>query len=405
MNFNLKKSQEELGLIHDAAMKLVTDSEARGEKTMPAEINAKFDELMSQHGELEKDIQRKLDLQKVSAEQDQRNGVIAEHLVKSIDEFQEDVKMQRSLLNSYLKGVKFTPEQEAYRAQTTQTTTSGGFLIETVLQDEITNIMSAFGGVRSVAKIIKSTGGNPIDWVVNDDTANNGAWLAENTASAAQDAAYTKVTLNAYKASADYMLVPFELLADSNFDMVSHINELMATRLFRRTENGYSVGTGSAQPTGISKSSAFGATTDVTLVLDFDDILDLKHSVDSAYRNAATCHFMMNDNTLRDIKKVAIASANQSLWQPGIIAGEPSTIDGNPYVINNDLGDIGTAQNHPMFFGNFQKYIIRDAGGMEIKRSDHLNILADQATFVGFMRTDGKLVDSNAVKHMRVLGT
>ena len=405
MNFNLKKSQEELGLIHDAAMKLVSDSEARGEKTMPAEIAAKFDDLMTEHGELEKDVQRKLDISKISAQSVEKIEQKAEKLVKSVDEINNDIAMQRSLFNSYLKNTELTPEQKAYRAQTTQTTTSGGFLIEEVVQDEITKIMSAFGGMRSVSRVISTETGGVFNWVVNDDTANNGAWLAENVASAAQDAAYTEVVLNAYKASADYMLVPFELLQDSKFDMVAHVNDLMATRLFRRTENGYTVGTGSAQPTGISKSSGFGATTDVMVVLDFDDILDLKHSVNAAYRNAGTTHFMMNDTTLRDIKKVAIASANQSLWQAGIVAGEPATIDGDAYVINNDLGNVSTVQAHPMLYGDFSKYIIRDVSGMQIKRSDHLNILADQATFVGFMRTDGKLVDANAVKHLRVLGS
>jgi len=264
--------------------------------------------------------------------------------------------------------------------------------------------MAAFGGMRSVAKIITTATGGVFNWVVNTDVANNGAWLAENTGSAAQDAAYTEVVLNAYKASADYMLVPFELMQDSKFDMVSHINELMATRLHRRTESGYSVGTGSAQPTGISISSGFGATTDVTVVLDFDDILDLKHSIDPAYRSNKG-HFMLNDTTLKTLKKAAIASANQSLWQAGIVGGEPSTIDGDEYVINQDLGDTTTVQAHPLIYGDFQKYLIRDVSGMQIKRSDHLNILADQATFVGFMRTDGKILDATAIKHMRVLGT
>ena len=403
MNFNLKKSQEELGAIYDAAMKLVTDSEARGEKTMGSETNAKFDELMASHGEFEKDIQRKLDLSKITNSQVEKVEEKAERLVKSVDEIIADSAMKRSIFNSYLKGQPLTDAQ--LRAQTTQTTTSGGFLIEEQVQDEITNIMTAFGGVRSVARVISTETGGVFNWVVNNDTANDGAWLAENTASAAQDAAYTEVVLNAYKASADYMLVPFELMQDSKFDMVSHINELMATRLFRRTESGYTTGSGSAQPTGIDDSSGFGATTDVTVVLDFDDILDLKHSVDAAYRNAATCHFMMNDTTLRNIKKVAIASANQSLWQAGIVAGEPSTIDGDAYVINNNMADVSTVQAHAMLFGDFKKYIIRDVSGMQIKRSDHLNILADQATFVGFMRTDGKLVDTTAVKHLRVLGS
>jgi len=111
MNFNLKESQEELGQIHEAAMKLVTDSEARNEKTMPSEINAQFDDLMAKHTELEKDIKRKLDIQSQASDTVTRVEEKAEKLVKSVDEFNEDVAMKRSLLNSYIKGTPLTEAQ------------------------------------------------------------------------------------------------------------------------------------------------------------------------------------------------------------------------------------------------------------------------------------------------------
>ena len=290
------------------------------------------------------------------------------------------------------------------RAQTTQTDGTGGFTIDEVIQDEITLKMADFGGVRSVARVIRTATGGPFNWVVMDDTANNGAWLAENTAAAAQDTAYTNVQFNAYKASSDYMLVPSELMQDSKFDFVSHVNTTLAERLGRRTNLGYTTGSGSSQPSGLDDTSAAGATNDVAAVIDFDDLLDLKHSVDAAYRKAGTTHWMFNDTILRNIKKVAIASANQSLWQPGIVGGEPSLIDGDRYVVNNDMADIAT-NSHSVLYGDFQKYIIRDVAGLQIKRSDHIKFLEDQSTFVGFLRTDGKLVDSNAVKHMRTIGT
>jgi HK97 family phage major capsid protein len=406
MNFNLKESQEEMGRLIDAAQKLVADSEARGEKTMPAEINAKFDELMDEHGKLEKDVQRKLDISKITNSQVEKVEEKAERLVKSVGELQDDAVMARSIFDSWLRKKPLTEAQREYqvRAQTTQTDSSGGHTIDEVIFDEITLKMAAFGGMRSVCNVIQTSTGGPFQFVVMDDTANNGAWLAENTAAAAQDTAYTNVTLNAYKASSDYMLVPFELLQDSKFDYVGHINQTLAERLGRRTNLGYTSGSASSQPSGIDDTSALGATNDVAAVIDFDDLLDLKHSVDPAYRNAAATNWMFNDTVLRDLKKTSLASANQSLWQMGAIAGEPNTIDGHSYVVNNDMADIAT-NSHSVLFGDFNKYIIRDVAGMQIKRSDHIKFLEDQATFVGFLRTDGKLVDSNAVKHMRTIGT
>ena len=97
-------------------------------------------------------------------------------------------------------------------------------------------------------------------------------------------------------------------------------------------------------------------------------------------------------------------SANQSLWQPGIVGGEPATIDGQAYTVNNDMPDLA-AGNHAVLYGDFKHYLIRDAQGVNIRRSSEVNFLKNQITFLGELRTDGKLLDVNAVKHLRMVTT
>jgi len=128
----------------------------------------------------------------------------------------------------------------------------------------------------------------------------------------------------------------------------------------------------------------------------------LKYSVDRDYRTNGT--WMFNDNTLLSLKKIALSSANQSLWQPGVVGSSPATIDGDAYTVNNDMPDMA-AGTHPILFGDFKHYLIRDAKGINIRRSEHVNFLNNQITFLGELRTDGKLLDVNAVKHMRMANT
>jgi HK97 family phage major capsid protein len=241
-----------------------------------------------------------------------------------------------------------------------------------------------------------------LNFPTNNDTANVGEWLAENSAASAQDTVFGNVALNAWKASSDYMLISRELLQDSKFDIEGYVNGLIAERLGRLTNTAYTVGDGSSKPNGVADASTLGVVTASALAVDFDDLLELKHSVDRDYRQNAV--WMLNDTVLKDLKKTAIASANQSLWQPGIVGGEPATIDGQRYVINNDLADVA-ASSHSVLYGDFSKYVIRDVTGIEVLRSDQLNMLKNQITLVGFMRTDGDLIDTNAVKHLRTLGT
>ena len=56
-------------------------------------------------------------------------------------------------------------------------------------------------------------------------------------------------------------------------------------------------------------------------------------------------------------------------------------------------------------YGDFSKFIIRDVAGMAIKRSNEVYMETDQVVFVGFMRTDSRLMDTTAVKYMRQIVT
>jgi HK97 family phage major capsid protein len=404
MDYNSKKDYEKLGELAEGMKSLVESAEGR---EMTTEEDSRLDDLLKQHTDLEKSIQKKESVAQKLASQDEKIEQIAERTQKSVDQVNEEKEDFRSVLNKYLKfGERNMNAKELEvlsRAQSSGTDSEGGYTVDEVIFDEITKTMAEYGGMRSVCRVLTTATGGPLNFVTNNDTANVGEWLAENSASSAQDTVFGNVQLNAWKASSDYMLVSRELLQDSKFDMVQYISGLIAERIGRLTNTAYTVGDGSSKPNGIADASGFGATNDVAGTVDFDDLLDLKHSVDRAYRNGAV--WMLNDATLLALKKTAIASANQSLWQPGIVGGEPATIDGDRYVVNNDLPDVDSASAHSVLYGDFSKYIIRDVTGIEVLRNDYINMGSNQVTFYGFMRTDGDLIDTNAVKHLRCLTT
>ena len=407
MDYNVKKDQEELGRLYDAAQNLVKTAENSG-RNMDSEENEKFDSILAQHGELEKAIERKRKLAGISSDEIEAVEEKAERSGKSVDEVQNNKENVRNSLSKYLRfGMNgMNPEElaimNAVRAQSSGTDSEGGYTVDEAIADSITKTMAQYGGMRNVANVIKTATGGVLNFVTNNDTANVGEWLAENSAASAQDTVFGNVSLNAWKASSDYMLVSRELAQDSSIDIIQYVADLIGERMGRLTNTAYTAGDGSSKPNGVRDASGAGAVTDVTGVVDFDDLIDLKHSVDRAYRPNAS--WMFNDTVLKGLKKTAIASANQSLWQPGIVGGEPATIDGDAYTVNNDLPDV-TADSHSVLYGDFKKYTIRDVSGVEILRSDDLNMLKNQITFVGFMRTDGDLIDTNAVKHLRTLGT
>jgi HK97 family phage major capsid protein len=203
--------------------------------------------------------------------------------------------------------------------------------------------------------------------------------------------------------------VSFQLLQDSAFDIGGYLTEKLSTRIGRITNTHFTTGDASAKPNGVVTASTDSAVS--APVADWDTslvsanmwahIIDFKHTVDRAYRRQG--RFMLSDATLAKIKKTSIGSSDaRPLWQPSLAAGEPDTIDGSPYTINEDMADAGTATNKFMLFGDFSKYKIRDVLGMQLLRLSERYADYLQVGFIAFSRHDGDLVDAgtNPIKHL-----
>jgi HK97 family phage major capsid protein len=113
---------------------------------------------------------------------------------------------------------------------------------------------------------------------------------------------------------------------------------------------------------------------------------------------------MMNDATILAIKKLTIGSADdRPLWQPSIRDGEPGTIEGYSYLINNDMATLASGVNsRVMLFGDFSKYAVRVVNNLEIKVLQELYAASRSVGYFGFLRLDGELLDGAAVKHLRL---
>jgi HK97 family phage major capsid protein len=116
------------------------------------------------------------------------------------------------------------------------------------------------------------------------------------------------------------------------------------------------------------------------------------HSVDPAYRTGPKVRFMFNDSTLKLLRKLKDGNG-QYLWQPGMQAGEGSTLFGYQYTINQDLANVGSSSKS-IVFGDFSKYKIRDVRGITVKRLNERYADSDQVGFFALMRTDGRVLDS-----------
>lgn len=278
---------------------------------------------------------------------------------------------------------------------------AGGYLIPPenfVRQLEIN--MLAYGGVRQVAEIMTTTGGERMGWPTADDTSNTGAQLGENTSiGASVDPTFAKVYWDAYKFSSKPVLVPYELLEDSAFNLVTILGDMLGERLGRITNTRYTTGTGAATPKGVVTASTLGVTAASATAIAADEIIRLEHSIDPAYRNGAS--YMMHDTILLELRLLKDGEGRY-LWQTGFNTGTPDTLNLRPVTINQDMQSSIATATKTILFGQFSKYKIRRVGQMRLYRLEERYRDTDQDGFIAFIREDGNLLTAGTspLKHL-----
>lgn len=290
------------------------------------------------------------------------------------------------------------------RAQTSTTGSSGGYTVPVTLMTEIDRAMALWGPMwdAAIVRELNTTSGNRLEFPTVDDTAKTGRIKAQNAAvddDGTDDVVFGQKLLDSYVYDTGMVKVPLELLQDSVFDIEALMTDLFGERLGRLANSVLTTGTGSSQPNGIVTASSAGKTAASATAITSDELLDLFHSVDPAYRASPKARWMFNDTTLLAIRKLKDGDGNY-LWQMGDVrTAEPDTIWGKPYSINQAMATAATGTK-PIIFGDLSRYIVRKVGGFQVLTLRERYAEYFQVGMVGFKRFDGELLNTAAVKHL-----
>ena len=203
--------------------------------------------------------------------------------------------------------------------------------------------------------------------------------------------------MGAFAFNSEFIRWSIELNSDSILNMESLLGSLVGERLGKIANEKLTTGTGSSDVEGIVTNSAAGVTAASATAVTADEIIDLIHSVDPAYRSSTSSAIMMNDSTLAAVRKLKDGNGNY-LWQMGNYqAGVPQNILGYPVVVNQAMASIATG-NKTMLFGDMSKFYVRKVGGPSIQVLTER--FAPDRGILGFARFDGVLANTAAIKHL-----
>lgn len=384
------------------------------DQRMPKDEAAKLDAILATIEQVDEDISRETRLAKLAAEQtDNLLDRARESATREPGKHSEVSKALRSYLSGGISAL--TDQQRAEMqarqnpdiraAMSTTTSSEGGYTVATEYMRSLEEAMRAYGGMLEVATLIQTGSGAQMNFPTADATAEVGEIVGQNSGATAGDTTFGNTTLDVYKYSSKKIALPWELVQDSFLDIEAYIQSLLAVRLGRITNTHFTVGTGTGQPRGVVTGAALGktGTTGQTTTVIYDDLVDLEHSVNRAYRAGNQCGWMMADSSLKVVRKIKDSNGRPIFvpgYEQGNPGGAPDTLLGRGITINDDVAAMA-ANAKSILFGAFKKYVVRRVMDLTMFRmTDSAFTLNGQVGFVAFQRIGGNLIDAGgAVKY------
>ena len=172
-----------------------------------------------------------------------------------------------------------------------------------------------------------------------------------------KDANFGQKALGAFVFNTECVRWSADLNADSVLNMESFLGRLLGERMARIASSKLTTGSGSSDVEGIMTNSVAGVTAASVTAVTADEIIDLTHSVDPAYR-IGNATFIINDSTLEAVRKLKDADGNY-LWRMGNYqAGVPQNLLGYNVLANRDMDSIATAKK-TILFGDMSYFYVR----------------------------------------------
>ena len=370
------------------AMALVDNAQKEG-RSLNAEEQQKFDAMESDARSMMTQIEtleRAAEMKKELA----ANAEIREAAPK---------QSRTAIFGKYLKrGLAGLNAEE--RAQLTTTGASGGFLVPEGFSGVLDVATEFTGQVERVAKKLDTASGNPLDYPTVNDTGNDAAIKAEGGATTATDMTFGNVTFNSYNYTS-LVRVSKQLIDDAGFNLDSFLVEALGERVARATNIDFTSGDGTDKPKGIVAESLEGAEVATSGALVANDVLNLIHSIDPSYRNKSSFGLMCSGTIMALLQKLGVGSSNDfPIFIPSMTAGEPDKLFGYNVYYNNDMDSDLAAAEKVLIAADFDKYVVRRAGGINLIRLDERYMDEMEVGFLVSARRDGHAVDTRAIKHL-----
>ena len=273
----------------------------------------------------------------------------------------------------------------------------GGDLVDQQFVEQLYEELEEFSVIRQAGPTVVNTPRGDDLIIPKTDDFSSAKIIGEGSTIDKSNPTFENITIKAFK-YAVIVTASREFLSDvAVADVVAFLAMQGGRALGDESGKHFVAGDGSGKPAGILQDATVGKTLTSETAITADELIDTFHSVIRPYRPRAA--WLFNDSTIAAIRKLK-SEDNQYIWQPGLQAGEPDRLLGRPVFTDVHVPELAS-DTVIGAFGDMAGYYVRDVMGLEVVRSDEHLFDSDQVAWRFILRTDGKLVDSAAIKSIK----
>lgn len=248
----------------------------------------------------------------------------------------------------------------------TDSDTAGGYLTFSELDNVIVKQITELSPVRQVARV-RTTNQKTLE-IPTRTGIPTATYEGETEAVADSESAYGKEQLTPVRLSTS---IPYtwDLLQDSNFDLETEMKGDVAEAMAQKEGNKFVLGTGVKQPEGFTVNTtvvAAAVTSEAAGAVSAKDMTDLTGELKVGYNPM----YAFNRKTLAYLRSLEDGAGNP-IWQVNLRDGAPNTINGEPYILFNDMADIAAGSLSVVYADFMRGYTITDKAGMVVIRDEY----------------------------------
>lgn len=303
-------------------------------------------------------------------------------------------------------------EQRGTSTQITTSNTLGGYIVPQQFSNELERMLKWYANMRDYCRVLDDTamGGGTLEWPCLDDTSNTGNInTAANQAAqrTVSDLTFGHLTFGDWLVDSNIIKMSRSLIQDERVGLLQdELANVLAERIGRKSNSVWTNGTGTNEPYGLTGSGISTAlTTTGATAITKAELVRAQSTIDYAYQRSPKAGWMMHQTVLAYLRTLDFTTDTSHIFVAGnLMTGEPDRLLGWPVFVNNDLPAVTGATGLPVtatkhiYFGDFNKFAIRMIRNLAIERNDYLYWDALAVGFMGWFRTDSRLLNANAIK-------